>query len=524
MRILQVTRGWEADACFPLTSWQTVIGRHEGCTIHLPLPDVSRQHARLTCEDEACFLEDLGSRNGTFINDGPVTGRHRLQHGDRIEVGSVEFIFHDEAHSSTASQETHIAEQSESRPSPPPAAIVAELDVRPDLRYDLNPAVKLNALLKVIGHLGTSLGLEEVLTRILEGVFEIFPQADRGYVLLSQVGSNGQQVGAMKSRHDDSGMTLTFGPLSRTIATRVLTEGKALLTADALHDERFSASGSVLEMEIRSMMCAPLVGHAQQPLGVLQIDGRDPDREFTPDDLDVLVSVAALAAQAVEYSRAHQDLLDALARRRQLEAEMAEVTAREQQRLGQELHDGLGQELIGLRLMAESVHRRLPKESPEAAEIQELANGLRRALEQARALARGLVPEEVPSDDLPQALQRLAQRTESRMGLACCYEGPLELMLRDDRTAMSLFRIAQEAVTNACKHARATQIRIELRTHEGIVQLIVSDNGVGLPKQLPEGAGVGQRIMRFRANVIGAKLQIGAARGGGTSVACLLSE
>ncbi len=221
-----------------------------------------------------------------------------------------------------------------------------------------------------------------------------------------------------------------------------------------------------------------------------------------------------------------QDITD----RRKLEREISEISTREQRRIGQELHDGLGQELTGLGYLAETLWGDLKvRQAAEAETANKLARGIEHALDQARAIAKGLVPVEIDAKGLMSALAELVSNTQHRCGITCRFLCSEPAPVGDTATAIQLFRIVQEAINNAAKHARAGHIAVELNTDESQITLQVRDDGVGISGDGvagdPEhGPGMGLRIMRHRAGVIGATLSIGPAEGGGTTVTCSLPK
>lgn len=206
---------------------------------------------------------------------------------------------------------------------------------------------------------------------------------------------------------------------------------------------------------------------------------------------------------------------------RALEADIAEAVTREQERIAHDLHDGLGQLLTALAYkskLIEDMLRRGPPPSPEqAVALTHLAN---RAAQQARALARGLDPV-VLTKGLAPALADLAYSTQELFNIDCDFETNESDDALDKVVAIQLYRIAQEAVTNAARHARGSRISIALSVENGLIRLSVSDDGVGLPARVDEHERLGLRNMRYRANVIGATLDIRRRPEGGTEVVCL---
>ena len=225
-------------------------------------------------------------------------------------------------------------------------------------------------------------------------------------------------------------------------------------------------------------------------------------------------------------------LLDALAEqlariaeRIKAEKEISEISTREQQRIGQELHDGLGQELTGLGYLAETLLRDLQdRGATEAETANRLARGIEHAMDQTRAIAKGLVPVEIDAQGLMSALDQLVSNTEHRCGVTCRLLCSEAARIGDTATATQLFRIIQEAINNAAKHARAKHIAVELKTDESQITFQVRDDGVGISDDFEQTTGMGLRIMRHRAGVIGATLNVGPADGGGTLVTCSLPQ
>jgi PAS domain S-box-containing protein len=209
--------------------------------------------------------------------------------------------------------------------------------------------------------------------------------------------------------------------------------------------------------------------------------------------------------------------------RKQLEKEILRISDREQWRIGQELHDGLGQQLTAIELMAQSLKEDLQMERPDLAQqTSQMSRFLREAIAQTRSLAHGLTPFMLDAGGLQAALAELAQRTHSIGRVACRFVCPVPVPFKDAEAAAHLFRIAQESVGNALKHAGATEIVLTLTAEEGTVYLTIGDNGRGLPKTRKRREGIGLLVMRHRANTIGAELTIESKSGNGVIVSCSL--
>jgi PAS domain S-box-containing protein len=213
-----------------------------------------------------------------------------------------------------------------------------------------------------------------------------------------------------------------------------------------------------------------------------------------------------------------------ITRRKELEREVLEITAREQQHIGQELHDGVGQELTGLGLMAQTLSQRLPETGSEKRIALRLVAGLNQLHQQIRALARGLLPVEMEDKGLSAALDDLAAKTSEQSGISVQFDCPDWVEMPDHATSMELYRIAQEAVSNAMRHGRPQTIRLTLLTQPTGLRLRITDDGVGIPDRPMESKGLGIRIMEYRAGLIGGVLRIDPAHEGGTVVTVTLAR
>jgi PAS domain S-box-containing protein len=212
--------------------------------------------------------------------------------------------------------------------------------------------------------------------------------------------------------------------------------------------------------------------------------------------------------------------------RRRLEYEILEISDREQARLGQDLHDSLCQKLVSAAFDNSALKRRLANnELPEANQVvQQVGSVLDDAITEARTLARGLFPVQLESDGLHIALQQLAASTHARFHVNCDAECDESISVHDNAFATHLYRIAQEATTNAAKHARARKISIHLNRKGGFIELQVMDDGVGIPLPLEKSGGLGMHTMEYRARTIGGTLNISRAPARGTIVLCRVPE
>lgn len=208
--------------------------------------------------------------------------------------------------------------------------------------------------------------------------------------------------------------------------------------------------------------------------------------------------------------------------RRELEEAIGEQVTKEQQRISQELHDDLGQQLTGLGFLAKSLQRTLSQSSsPQAKQAQELADAIPGIVRSVRAIVHGLMPVEVDTIGLMAALEQLAKNASGRAGVTCEFHAPSSVHVEDEEVSTQFYRIAQEAVNNAVKHAEAKRIAIHLDEQEDQLKLTVEDDGVGLPDEMRRNGGMGLRILRHRASLIGARLSVSPRPEGGTHVGCV---
>ena len=207
--------------------------------------------------------------------------------------------------------------------------------------------------------------------------------------------------------------------------------------------------------------------------------------------------------------------------RKRLEREVLEISERERRSVGHTLHDGLCQHLAGIELMSQALERTLARNSsPGAAQAARIAEHVRQAIEQTRMLARGLSPVSLESDGLMSALRELADSVSRLFEVNCRFECAEPLLFSDRTVATHLYRIAQEAINNAIKHGKAREITLRLRRDASSAQLVVSDNGLGFSRAPANNGGMGLQIMKYRAGMIGATLDIRPANGQGTAVVC----
>ncbi len=221
---------------------------------------------------------------------------------------------------------------------------------------------------------------------------------------------------------------------------------------------------------------------------------------------------------AMQVRRQTLRLARTLRERQRLEEEIERIAEEEQRRIGRDLHDGLGSHLTGVSMLCRGLARRLDKgQAIRQEEMEEVARMVEDAVAQARLLARGLNPVKLDDGGLPAALRALAAGVQTVSGITCTFSTEGHVVNLAPRTADQLYRIAQEAVNNAAKHAQATHIDISLVGTADQLELAVRDDGIGLSGATTSD-GFGLKSMQHRATLTGARFSIDDAPGGGTVV------
>ncbi len=246
--------------------------------------------------------------------------------------------------------------------------------------------------------------------------------------------------------------------------------------------------------------------------------GRHKDGSTFPIEL-------ALSEQHDGTRRSFTAIIRDISERQALQREILTILSQEQRRIGHDLHDSVGQNLTALGLLAGSLAEALEKRDPTDAEIaNRVLLGLKTALDQIRKLSKGLLPVEVDTDGLRAALAELAETTNRDCGIECDFGCDRPVRIEDNETATHLYRIAQEAVSNALKHGAAGHVRICLSSDDKRVTLSVQDDGKGISPSARRSKGMGLKTMQYRASLIGAALSIAAVKAGGTLVTCRLAQ
>jgi PAS domain S-box-containing protein len=212
-----------------------------------------------------------------------------------------------------------------------------------------------------------------------------------------------------------------------------------------------------------------------------------------------------------------------ISKRRSLERQILEISEAEQRRIGQDLHDGLCQYLVGIGFTAEMIAARVQEHVPQQAEeIRKVGQLMRNAATQARDLSHGLNPVGIGEQGLVTALQTLARQISELFQVACTFRSSGRVDVRDRATAMHIYRITQEAVSNAVRHGHSQAINVQFKSKNSYLLLTIEDNGRGMTTGGPSGMGL--QTMGYRARMIGGTLSVGPRPGGGTVITCRIPQ
>jgi serine phosphatase RsbU (regulator of sigma subunit) len=299
-----------------------VVGRSPDCDLTVPSPSISRQHARLLLLQETWHIEDMKSRNGTHVNGQLIQERTPLKHNDRIRICDFEADFLESAMTTTAGQPPTPAPgltlQEEAESSSNLAAMVTHASKV----LELQPIESLRTILEVNNRFSTTLELDQLLPRIADNLLQLFPQADRCFIVLQDETSGDLLQQIARTRKPDEEHVARY---SRSVVRQCKQTGKAFLTEDVTKDP-LSPSQSSLEMRIRSVMCTPFLNSKQQFAGAIQLDTVDIVKKFATQDLRLFIGVVNQAGIALQNARLYQEMQ----KREQIERDL-ELAAQVQQ-------------------------------------------------------------------------------------------------------------------------------------------------------------------------------------------------
>lgn len=289
------------ETSFELTKFPAVLGRSPDCDVQVDNAQVSRRHAQIVEQSGQYFIECLGASNRTAVNGKLLELKERsgvpLQHNDRIKLGPVRLRFESEGSVpeplAATSEGFELIDNSS-------ATIMGSSAARGFGVFEVRPEEKLRGILKINQSLAGQVELAEIAPRILDVLFDIFPQADRGSIQVRFPGSERLVPVAQKRRAEGDDESVR---LSRTILMKVINEKLGILSADAANDDRFTGSESISNLKLHSMMCVPLLDLAGNAFGVINLDTQNPMKRFTDEDLELLMAVASQAANAYENVR-----------------------------------------------------------------------------------------------------------------------------------------------------------------------------------------------------------------------------
>jgi len=306
MAYLKLVGGADSGQTWELTGPRCVLGRHPDCDISIDHLDASRHHAQLVLVGGDFFLEDLHSRNGTWLNGQRVAGRQKLSEGDSIRISESVFEFSRASSGRAPKATTSVLIEYPEGPSEVRAVVPGDASSsrRPGRPASLLEA-EINATWEITRSLRGILAMDEAFPQILDTLFKIFPAAERGFIVFR--GEDGAVVPRwLKVRDAGGGREVQ---ISTTIVNRVMDSQQAVLSADAAGDFRFRGSQSLSEVAIRSVMCAPLIDADGRSFGALEIDTVTDRGRFNEESLHVLVAVAAQASMAFDHARLYETAL-----------------------------------------------------------------------------------------------------------------------------------------------------------------------------------------------------------------------
>jgi sigma-B regulation protein RsbU (phosphoserine phosphatase) len=291
MAYLVTLKGPDTGRQFLLEQDVMVLGRQTDSGICLESQAVSRHHARILRVDSNFFVEDMGSSNGTYINGSRIRERVPLTEKDTLQIGPYIFGLR-----------------------VPPAPVVADegLVIRSQISasgsdlslFVQDPARKLEVVLEIAQSLSRTLDLDVLLTKLLDHLMILFPQADQGIVLLCE--GDRLIVRAQHNRRADDPTAVTY---SRTVVKKALEDGVGILSEDVHADERFTPSATLTALGLRSLICVPLITQDGQRLGVLQLDRFRSGKSFSTEDLQLLTTIGLQVKVVLENASLHAELI-----------------------------------------------------------------------------------------------------------------------------------------------------------------------------------------------------------------------
>ena len=324
MATIRFTDSNEVLQSFVLKETPVVIGRHPDCEIQLDDVSVSRFHAKITLDNGHFYLQDLNSRNGTILNGDAIAKPTRIFDQAQIKICDSTLSF-------SLKQAGTLRANEPTAPSPSKylssvflddhasenASVMSQLDIPSHHQRIHNHATaeqKLVALTKITHALSESVERNQVLTKILDFLLELFTNADRGFIILKNETGDLEPVG-WKTRHAAGDEQIR---ISKTIIKQVVDSKHPVISSDAASDDRFEMAQSIVDFRIRSLMCAPMINSKEEVIGVIHLDTVKQSIAFNEEELETLTTIALQASLAVQKS----DLFEAAKRSENLKVDL----------------------------------------------------------------------------------------------------------------------------------------------------------------------------------------------------------
>ena len=303
MAVISFVKGFNQGSTMKVDGERIVVGRNADCAVVLNEPAVSREHAVIRKIQGKFYIEDLKSRNGTFVNGKEVKARTLLKDKDKLKIcDNILAFFEVEISDDDDDQGDQDADAADS------STIEATLAAPQKQVLSTHPSEKLTMLIELGQELSQTFNVDHLLPKIAESLFNVFKQADRCFVIMSDEGKLIPKVIKTRRATEDSKETR----FSKKIVNMCLETGQAILWEDAASGKMVELTASIADVKIRSVMCVPLVSrdaNQTKALGVIQLDTLDRFKKFSQDDLKLLLSVAGQSAVALDNARMHESLL-----------------------------------------------------------------------------------------------------------------------------------------------------------------------------------------------------------------------
>jgi phosphoserine phosphatase RsbU/P len=312
MAVISFVKGFNQGSKMKVDGERIVVGRNADCGVVLNEPEVSREHAVIRKIQGKFYIEDLKSRNGTYVNSKEVKARTLLKDKDKIKICDNLLAFYEQE--VTEDED----EQAEADPDVGDSSTIeATLSTPQKQVLSTHPSEKLTMLIELGQELSQTFNVDQLLPKIADSLFSVFKQADRVFIIFADEGKLIPKVIKTRRNTEDSRETR----FSRKIVNMCLETGQAILWEDAASGKMVELTASIADVKIRSVMCVPLVSRDanQKALGVIQLDTLDRFKKFAQDDLKLLLSVAGQSAVAIDNARMHETLVTRVGLERDLQ-------------------------------------------------------------------------------------------------------------------------------------------------------------------------------------------------------------